>query len=254
MITFVVLIIRKRFEYGALVFLWWLAAFAHLVVQNKFYIYHGIPLLAPSAVMAGYIISNFYEKTYFSKIPRHFFLLVATITLLCASLLPWLKTNQKTMIEFATANFKLEEVYAQFGDYGNGDYSVRADMEVATYIKSQTDENDTLFIWGFEPTVYFLAERSSASRFLYNFPLFSFFDWPDLREQLIDELKWIEPLYIIIVQNDPIPWVTGTEKDSRTALLDFPEFYSLVSERYIFETQIEDFYLYRQKATSQGSE
>lgn len=249
MFIFLVLITRKRFEYGVLIFLWWVAAFVHLVVQNKFYIYHAIPLLAPGAIMAGYIISIFYEKTNFTKIPRHFFLFVGTITLLFVSLLPWLKTNQKTMVEFLKADSKLADVYKQFGDYEKGDYSVRADMEAAAYLKSQTDENDTLFIWGFEPTVYFLAERSSASRFLYNFPLYGDFGWPELRVQLVEELEQNKPQYIVVVQNDPIPWVTGTENDSISALLEFPELYKLIAERYTFETQIEDFYLYRQKST-----
>jgi len=246
MIAFVVLSKRRRLEYSALVFLWWLAALVHLAVQNKFYTYHGLPLLAPGAVMASYVICMIYEKTY-TKVPRFIFMSVATFTILSASVLPWFLVNQKILIDLVTENFKLQNVYTQFGDYG--DYSVQADFEVAAYLMSNTSQSDTLFIWGFEPTIYFLAERSSASRFLYNFPLYGDFGWPEFRDQLIAELEQNDPKYIVVVQNDAIPWVTGTKDDSFAAFLDFQELRNLVSEYYMFETQIEIFYLYRQKET-----
>ena len=56
----------------------------------------------------------------------------------------------------------------------------------------------------------------------------------------------------MIVQNDAIPWVTGTNNDSLAAFLDFQELRNLVSEHYMFETQIEDFYLYRLNDSSSG--
>lgn len=251
MIAFVALSKRRRLEYSALVSLWWLAALVHLAIQNKFYFYHGLPLLAPGAVMASYVICMIYEKTY-TKVPRFIFLSVATFTILSASVLPWFLVNQKILIDLVTENFKLQNVYTQFGDYESGDYSVQADFEVAAYLKSHTGQSDKLFIWGFEPTIYFLAELSSASRFLYNFPLYGAFGWLEFRDQLVADLEQNEPKYIVIVQNDAIPWVTGTNNDSLAAFLDFQELRNLVSEHYMFETQIEDFYLYRLNDSSSG--
>ena len=49
-------------------------------------------------------------------------------------------------------------------------FSIAAQMRVARHIALRSCADDTLFVWGFEPTICFLSERRPASRFIYNFP------------------------------------------------------------------------------------
>jgi hypothetical protein len=50
------------------------------------------------------------------------------------------------------------------------DVSLTADRAVARELRSRTSEGAPVFVWGFEPVVYWLADRPPASRFVYNVP------------------------------------------------------------------------------------
>jgi hypothetical protein len=223
--------------------LWWLAALFHFVAQNKLYGYHGLPLLAPGAAMAAWCVGATFERAHLRALPRLTLVLAVAITVAAATVRAGRSANQ--LLKVANGRLQLDEVYARYGTYGEGDYSVQADLEVAAYLRAHTDVSDTVFIWGFEPTVYFLAERSPASRFLYSFPLYGEFGWEHFRDQLITDLGRNRPLYIVVVENDAIPWVTGTEDDSMTALQGFPELRDLIAHRYQFEVSLEHFHMYR---------
>jgi hypothetical protein len=236
---------RRQLRQAAWLLLWWLSAMVHMLVQNKFYPYHGLPLLAPGALLTAYLAVTTADA---SRSRRHWRALGAIEATVVGGLclLFWAAVARPAVVSWIRAGtWQLEDVYSHFGTYGEGDYSVRADIEVATYLKAHTTAEDTLFIWGFEPTVYFLAERSSASRFLYNFPLYGDYGLPEFRAQLVQELRANKPAYIAVVANDAMPWVTGTNDDSLTALAKFHELEDLISEDYSLETQIEHFDLYR---------
>jgi len=233
----------SRLVYGALFSSWWLSAFFHLVAQNKFYSYHGLPLLAAGAATAAWCVGAAKVHTPLRVWGRRILLLALAVSLAVAALLAGPSINQ--MFGVASGRLQLGDVYAQYGTYGRGDYSVRADLEVAAYLQSHTSPSDTVFIWGFEPGVYFLAERSPATRFLYNFPLYGRFGWDQFRDQVITELSLTRPKYIVVVQDDAIPWVTGTEEDSRRALQSFPQLLDLIARHYRFEATLEHFHLYR---------
>ncbi len=125
------------------------------------------------------------------------------------------------------------------------DFSSRADMEVADYIAGQTQPGEKIFIWGFEPEIYFLSQRENATRFIYNFPLYGPHARVNLQQEFISDLGMQKPVYMLIVKNDAIPHVTATSEDSWAAYKSFTDFHDFVSRHYHFETAIEDFMIYR---------
>ncbi len=243
-------ILRRRalFHWAEGVLPCWLAAVIHLFVQNKFYAYHGVPLLAPGAILTAYLLVVAQGRLGSTRWARWAFGSILAVVVLGSSIGLGYPARQARLLNVVTGRATLPEVYAGFGPYGEGDYSVRADLEVAAYLRAHTSPEDSLFIWGFEPTVYFLAERRLASRFLYNFPLYGAFAQPQFRQQLLAELGQSQPLYMLVVQNDAMPPVTRTDDDSWTALHSFPALADLLSREYALERQIEDFRLYRRRS------
>jgi len=242
--------VLKRYEKSScvlLVSLWWSAALIHLVSQNKFFVYHGLPLIASSAVLTAYLIVVVCNKICSSQ--KHKYIYLCIVILVTAS--PYMKRcyntgGHVTLAKIAVGKMQLNEVYAEFN---NGIYySAKPTMAVAAYINSHTNKHATLFIWGFDPTIYFLADRNAGSRFIYNFPLCGNFVWlREFRKQLISELKKNKPQYIIVVENDAAFWITSSTDDSMTSFKKFYELSNLVAKHYTFEKKIQNFYLYCRK-------
>jgi hypothetical protein len=78
-----------------------------------------------------------------------------------------------------------------------------ADMPaIAREIESITDGDDSVFLFGTEPELLFYARRTSATRYIYLFPLFGSF--PDARERqqgVIDEVSSARPSVMVWLPN-----------------------------------------------------
>jgi hypothetical protein len=129
--------------------------------------------------------------------------------------------------------------------YRVADYSLGADREVALEIRSRTRSGTPIYIWGFEPTIYWLAQRPAASRFIYNVPQRTEWERDYARRALMRELESTPPALIVVQRNDVFPAVTGRITDSRQELETFPELQQLLSTRYRPIEEIEDFELYQ---------
>jgi hypothetical protein len=74
--------------------------------------------------------------------------------------------------------------------------------EIASEIESITEADDTVFLFGTEPEILFYARRTSATRYIYLFPLFGAF--PDARERqqgVIAEVVGARPSVLIWLPN-----------------------------------------------------
>ena len=118
-------------------------------------------------------------------------------------------------------------------------------MSAAAYISDHSQYHDLVFIWGFEPVVYFLSERDFATRYLFNYPLYGIHASTKVRSQFLLNFEKDAPLYFIVLKNDAIPHVTGVTDDSLHAFLDYAELNDYIESHYRLEKTIEDFQIYR---------
>ncbi|MCA9907880.1 MAG: hypothetical protein KC519_04465, partial [Anaerolineae bacterium] len=74
-------------------------------------------------------------------------------------------------------------------------------------------------------------------------------DWypPAWREENVDLLWAALPPYVLILQVDYMPWVTGSEDDSNTLLQSYTELNNWLIYNYERETQIGNFFIWRRK-------
>jgi 4-amino-4-deoxy-L-arabinose transferase-like glycosyltransferase len=230
-------------RYGVLL-LWWLAATIHLGIQQKFYYYHGIPLLLPEALLLAYCLRELYRACRGSAVMRLLALAGGMLALAWFYVSLGHLARHRFLADVARVRPSLSRVYTTYPTYNQ--YSPKNTLEVAAYLKQQTAPDETIFIWGTEPTIYFLAERAPASRFIYSFILYERFEPAQYRADLIDELRR-RPAYIIVPEGDAMPDFTGSELDSLAALPRFPDLQRLIETEYAPDTQIHTFHLYRRK-------
>jgi hypothetical protein len=133
------------------------------------------------------------------------------------------------------------------------DVSFGADLAMAEWLRANTSDKASVFIWGFEPMVYDLAKRRPASRYIYNVP--QRLNWPGLeasRKELMADLQRDDPDVILVLKNDIFTQVTGNNQDSWAALQHFDALKRFVDTGYRLEGRIEDFLIYTRRAGRGG--
>jgi hypothetical protein len=228
--------------------LWFLLSLAVIWLQGKFFLYHYLPLYLPLALLAGAaaarltrVLADRVRGTEKEKrIVRH---IQFTVLLL----LPFLFDLGTLPYHWRTALAAHPVTAGGPGmeQYRDGtDFSLSADLEMADYLRKHTGPEETVFIWGYETLVYFLADRQPASRFVSHQPLASRWQMPGWREELLANLVARPPARILVLRNDAMPAVTGSTLDSAGLLREFPELDQFISRNYGLETEIEDFLVY----------
>lgn len=129
------------------------------------------------------------------------------------------------------------------------DFNLAADRDVGIEVRSRTRSSDTIFVWGFEPSIYWFAERAPATRFIYDVPQRSEWQKDYARRELMRDLIHNRPAIVIVQHNDVFPSVTGHLFDSHDELPGFPELNAFIDDGYEFVKRIEDFDLYQRKAS-----
>ena len=221
--------------------IWWISAVFHFVIQNKFYDYHALPIFAPLALMTSYLFVDVFK----TRDRIRFALGTFGVALMVFPIFVYdFPQKYIRLLDVVTHKVPLQTAYHD-EEFDRDGPSSHADLEIAEYLISNTGKDETIFIWGFDPSVYFLSERGNATRFAYNFPLYGPKASPELQQEFISEIQVQIPVYVVIVRNDSIFHVTATADDSWAAFNSFDEFHTFVLENYHIETTIEDFILYR---------
>lgn len=232
--------------------LWFAAAVVSFLSQAKGFAYHALPMLAPAALMTACLASDVVART------RQKWGQLALVSLLEIALVVAIFGYGQQMVRsqalsaLATAvteglDYGAITGASQVARTGEPGFSFAAEYAAARHIAANTAATDPIFVWGFETTIYFLADRPPASRFLYNHMLYGQWAWPELREQLMEDLEAQPPEYIVVASQDALPLVTGTMQDSATALREFEALQALIDEAYRYETCFENLALYRRR-------
>ena len=116
--------------------------------------------------------------------------------------------------------------------YRGGNMNTPAIRKASRWLKRNSPENEPIYVWGFEPAIYFLSNRSSASKYIYNVPQRSAWSAREAKQELMGELRARRPSSIVTSSKDPIYHVTGSRLDSAQSLLEFPELSAFIKDNY----------------------
>jgi hypothetical protein len=226
---------------------WLLAVVLQCILQGKFYDYHFIALLPPISLGASVIIFGLcfpLQRLLLAGcagVNLSFVLLLATFQHIGLWHI-YEQVGQTVQGKLSLENF---QVSVAFGCYNcKADHSFKANLEVAREIIRKTESAQAVLIVGFEPAIYFLSQRVPATSLLYSFPLYPSFNNWGLRERLMREITTYPPAMIVVARHDAIPWVTGSNMDSRQLVDDFQEFRNYLIAHYQKYSELEDFLLY----------
>ncbi len=140
------------------------------------------------------------------------------------------------------------EKYCQEFDHCTAlDFSLRANRQVADYLRQRTSSDDDVMVWGFDPLINFLCGRSTPTRFGFSYPLFVAEDMDfgrHYRREFLDRITSRRPEYVVIADRDQNNLMQRTSKEY---FEQFGELSGYVRRNYVLETRIERFELWRQK-------
>jgi hypothetical protein len=224
-------------------------AFLGVALQAKFFVYHyggALPLLA---ILSGFGLGKAFALR--RAAPGR------TAAALALGAAAWLALPQMRLAETFLVRSRLRAtawMHPARGRairdllYSMGDTRRDTNRRVAAWIARATPPGAPLFVWGFEPSLYTRSGRPPASRYIYNVPQRSAWRREESRAALMRDLERTAPSVVVVVEGDALPWVTGSDLDSRAALEGFPALRAFLAGGYRRAARIDDMDLWLRDA------
>ncbi|MBA3869664.1 MAG: glycosyltransferase family 39 protein [Anaerolineae bacterium] len=227
---------------------WLLVGLIIMLVQAKGYDYHWLPMLPPLTLLSAMgidaiqgLLSRVFDRGLLTANPyrRISTLIIALVLLLILAAGIW-----PTTWKYLTGQ---EDQVTYFGRFVAGEFVADESLKVAQLLRERVAPGDSLYIWGFRPEVYYLSGLNPATRFIFQFPLVGSWYPPEWRKENVDTLWAALPPYVLVLQVDYMPWVTGSHEDSNQLLQEYTDLNNWLVFNYERDTQIGNFFVWRRK-------
>lgn len=212
-------------------------------LQGKQFAYHLLPNQTLACLLTGIAAAD----TVVSLRPR-----VRAVALGAFLGLLFLVSMPPTFPEIVRRRMPPSEQYQL---YAGVKYSLAEVHAVARYLQERTAPDERIQVWGFEPGVYYLAQRFSASRFFTHHGLMMRPENGELsplqirwREEYLNTLSAAPPKFFVVMTNDADWYLPKGQFSDQALQSDFPALYERVlAPRYTPDTTIGRFLVYRLK-------
>jgi hypothetical protein len=85
--------------------------------------------------------------------------------------------------------------------------------KIADYLRDHTAPDDRIVVFGSEPEIYFLANRKSATGYIYMYPLMEHQAFAQvMQREMIAEVERAQPKYLVSVTS-PFSWLARPDSD-----------------------------------------
>ncbi|NDJ63007.1 MAG: hypothetical protein GYB67_17945 [Chloroflexi bacterium] len=218
------------------IWVWLIAGLAIMLVQAKGYDYHWLPMLPPLSLLAAGTLSAALDR-----LPPRRALIAARMT--GAALLLILAAGIWPRVwPYLTG---AQDQAAYYAGFVAGEFQADESLAVTDFLRARVVPGDSLYIWGFRPEIYYLSGLNPATRFIFQFPLVGAWYPPQWRAENVEVLWAALPPYVLVLQVDYMPWVTGSDADSNTLLQRYTELNNWLIFNYERDTQIGNFFIWR---------
>lgn len=235
-------------RYSVLLFAWLLTGLVIMLVQAKGYDYHWLPVLPPLVLLGAIGIDAIQNRLIGVFVRRGlppansyrmttFLFALIFLGILINGIWP-------TTWKYLTGQ---EDQAAYYGRFVAGEFVADESLKVAQLLRERVAVGDSLYIWGFRPEVYYLSGLNPATRFIFQFPLVGSWYPQGWRKENVDTLWAALPPYVLVLQVDYMPWVTGSHKDSNSLLQEYTDLNNWLIYNYERDTQIGNFFVWRRK-------
>jgi hypothetical protein len=217
-----------------------------VALQAKFFPYHYGVALALTALLAGWGFWKLWMRLRSTPLGQVMVVAIAAVSIALTD-----RTTSGGEPFWARSNLRLvgwlnPELRAASNDhlYSLGEVDAATNRRVAAWLRARTPPEAPVFVWGFEPILYDLAERRPASRYIYNVPQRVGWDRLRARRRLLFDLHAQPPAAIVVEHGDGLQWVTGNTLDSAAALRGFPALRRFLESQYVPAGTVRNFDLY----------
>jgi hypothetical protein len=183
----------------------WLAvAFAAVLVQGKFFVYHWVPVLAPLAWLAGLGVGHALSIARDAKQRPNdrSIAAIAGFTAIVPALalaFPLLLASYHAAL--AATGLRPRQVYLTTLPGIVSPRPPNASAALGSYLREHSAPDDYVYVFGGEPGAYFLSDRRSPTRFATSRPVMQGGDGSLMRErfrrELLADLDAHPPLYVV---------------------------------------------------------
>lgn len=237
---------RRGLLTGLLIASWWGIGAVAVLTQGKYYDYHYLPLLAPTALLVGLaldlLVGWIGGFTWpWARLPLAGLLVVGAIA---ATPLGGFVSD---VVEVATGQRTWEDYLARERRYRYRDYNLDEQRRLAEHLRTVTTPDERVFLWGFDPAVHVWAQRRGTTRFLYNYPFRVSWGNAAYKAELLEGLRADPPSRFIVASADATPGVTGSRKDSARLLREFRALSDFLGEGYTREVVVGRYTVYRRR-------
>jgi hypothetical protein len=224
-------------------------------VQGTFAGYHYLPGMALGAIlvgdlfstMSGWALRRFALPPAIGRLPTQ----LAMALLVLAAAVPFYMWDAPFK-DLVTLHFLNPPRAKEFRN--NTVFDFTESYDVAAYLRDHTSPDQPVQVWGYESLVYYLADRSAASRFQMTHPLVMRVPGENLtpmqqrwRAEFVADIERRQPPYVAVVRQDNWWWAPD-EQTSEELLDDFAEWKEVIARDYALETAIGRFLIYRRVA------
>ncbi|MCU0499340.1 MAG: glycosyltransferase family 39 protein [Anaerolineae bacterium] len=233
-IGLVVIVWTQALRRWAIVIVWLVAGLLFVIVQAKGFDTHWIPMLPPLCLLGAVGLERLLRG-------RPILIPVILIMLLYGVLA---KDTVIRAFPYLTGQISQVDYFRQF--QGN-DLKPWESLQVVRFLNRRTTPGDTLYVWGFRPEIYFLSGLRPATRFQAQFMLVGEYYPPEWKQENVDLLWAAMPPYVLVLQADYMPWVTGSNDDSATLLTYYKPLEDWLIANYERGQTIGDFLIWKRK-------
>jgi hypothetical protein len=122
--------------------------------------------------------------------------------------------------------FLMDPVTASRSTYGLNPFP--ESLEIARFLRDQTDETDRIAVVGSEPQIYFYSKRRSATGYVYTYALMEIQPYAlKMQQEMIREIEAGNPRFLIYV-NIPTSWLVRPRSEKKI----FTWFYEYAWKNY----------------------
>lgn len=234
------------------VYLGYLGCVFAVWLQGTFAGYHYLPALALGAVLSGSAFALALERVWPDRplalgsrgVSRHVLVAAGVGLALVPLYVHPEAVSRLVRLQFlgppAPGELRIDDVF---------DFT--EDWEAARYLAAHTRPGDRIQVWGHESLVYYLAQRSAASRFQTSNPLVM--RPPEgaitpmqerWRAEFLDAVDRQRPPYVVVVTGDHWWWAPGRQT-SEELLDEFPAWRDRIRRDYALEHRAGRLEIYR---------
>jgi hypothetical protein len=146
----------------------------------------------------------------------------------------------KSYARYYTRPNTREAYYSYFPAYENA-------RAISAYVRERTAPGESIYVWGFEPLIYMLADRPSSSRFIHSVPLVTDWSPPAWQREFMAELETNPPAYFIAQHMAGGTWITGHNITYFEYIAQFPALQAFLDANYDHDIDMVGASIYRHR-------